>query len=130
MLDTHRYILDFIFGHSLKGEHMQSRKLIGMMILLLTVPVMVFALATGDAVKGKEIYRRCSVCHGDSGDGNAAIGKVYGVQMPIFSSKGVQSLDDATLRKVIVEGKGKMKPVTLSAPEMEDVIAFLRSLKK
>jgi cytochrome c len=100
------------------------------MISLLTVPAMVFALATGDAVKGKEIYRRCSVCHGNSGEGNAAIAKAYGVQMPILGSKNVQSLDDAALRKVIAEGQGKMKPVTLSEAETEDVIAFLRSLKK
>jgi cytochrome c len=130
MLDSRRYILDFIFSRLLKGEHMQSRWMMGMLISLLAVPAMVFALAAGDAVKGKEVYRRCSVCHGNTGDGNAAIAKVYGVQMPVLSSKDVQSLDDATMRKVIAEGKGKMKPVTLSVPEMEDVIAFLRSLKK
>lgn len=109
---------------------MQSRRVVGALIPLFVIPVLVFALAKGDAVKGKEVYRRCSVCHGKSGEGNAAIAKAYGVQMPALSSKKVQSLDDAALRKVIAEGKGKMKPVTLSAAEMEDVIAFLRSLKK
>lgn len=91
---------------------------------------MVFALANGDAVKGKEVFRHCSVCHGDSGEGREAIAKAYGVQIPALGSKEVQSLDDAALRKVIAEGKGKMKPVTLSEAEMGDVVAFLRSLKK
>jgi hypothetical protein len=50
--------------------------------------------------------------------------------MPQLGSKEVQSLDDAALKKFIVEGKGKMKPVNLTDPEAADVIAFLRTLKK
>ena len=50
--------------------------------------------------------------------------------MPHLGSKEVQSLDDATLKKVIAEGKGKMKPVNLNDQEAADVIAFLRTLKK
>jgi mono/diheme cytochrome c family protein len=113
-----------------KGEPMRSQRSIIVLISLLVIPMLVFAMATGNAGKGKEVFQRCSVCHGSSGEGNAAIAKAYGVQMPVLGSKEVQSLDDAALRKVITEGKGKMKPVTLSAAEMDDVIAFLRSLKK
>jgi len=94
------------------------------------LPLLLLALESGDVDKGKEIYGRCAVCHGASGEGNEAIAKMLKVEMPPLSSKEVQSLDDAALRKVIVEGKGKMKPVKLSDQEMENVIAFLRSLKK
>ena len=50
--------------------------------------------------------------------------------MPVLGSKEVQSLDDAALKKIIAEGKGKMQPVKLSDAEADDVIAFVRSLKK
>lgn len=98
--------------------------------LTLAVPVMLWALTKGDPVKGKETFKRCAVCHGDSGEGRAAIAKAYGVQMPHLGSAAVQSLDDAAVRKIIVEGKGKMQPVNLSQQELADVIAFLRTLKK
>ncbi len=102
-----------------------------MLILLplLGIPLLL-ATGKGDAAKGKEVFKRCAVCHGDSGEGREAIGKMFGVKMPVLSSKEVQSLNDAALKKVITEGKGKMKPVSLSDSEAEDVIAFLRTLKK
>jgi hypothetical protein len=35
------------------------------------------------------------------------------------------------MKKVITEGKGKMKPVkTISAAEADDVVAYVHSLKK
>jgi cytochrome c2 len=89
-----------------------------------------FAEAKGDATKGKEVFHRCAICHGDSGEGREAMGKALGVTMKPLSSKAVQSLDDATLKKGIIEGKGKMKSVSLSDVEAADVIAFLRTLKK
>jgi hypothetical protein len=50
--------------------------------------------------------------------------------MKPLSSKEVQALDDAALKKAITEGNGKMRPVILSDHEAADVIAFLRTLKK
>ncbi len=103
-----------------------------MLILLplLGIPFLLPATGNGDAAKGKEVFKRCAACHGDSGEGKEAIAKMFGVKMPALSSKEVQSLNDAALKKVITEGKGKMQPVSLSDPEAEDVIAFLRTLKK
>src|SRR5512141_2022959 len=89
----------------------------------------ILAAEKGDAANGKQVYSRCSVCHGDSGEGKEAIGKMFGVTMPQLGSKEVQSLDDAAIRKYIAEGKGKMKPVNLTDQEAADVIAFLRTLK-
>lgn len=98
--------------------------------LSLLLPLLLLAGEKGDAAKGKTIYGRCSMCHGPSGEGNDAIAKIYGVKIPALGSKEVQTLDDAALKKVIGEGKGKMQPVKLSATEMEDIVAFVRSLKK
>jgi mono/diheme cytochrome c family protein len=96
----------------------------------LIVPFLLLSSEKGDAAKGKEIFSRCAVCHGNSGEGKEAIAKMLGVRMPVLSSKDVQSLDDAALKKVIIDGKGKMQGVKLSDQEVKDVIAFLRSLKK
>jgi mono/diheme cytochrome c family protein len=100
-----------------------------MLLPVLMVPL-ILALGKGDAAKGKVIFRRCAVCHGSTGEGNEAIGKALGAKIPELGSKEVQSLDDAALKTVILKGKGKMQAVNLPDAEVEDVIAFLRTLKK
>ena len=109
---------------------MRFRVWIWILLPTLIVPLWIYAAEKGDAARGKEVFNRCSICHGDSGQGKEAIGKAFGVTMKPLGSKEVQSLDDATLKKGIIEGKGKMKPVSLSDQEAADVIAFLRTLKK
>jgi mono/diheme cytochrome c family protein len=80
---------------------------------------------------GKDAFSRCAACHGDSGEGKDAIAKMLGVKMPQLYSKEIQSMDNAALRKVILEGKGKMPPVAnLTDQQISDVIAYLRSLSK
>ena len=102
-----------------------------MVLFILLVPVLMLPDEKGDAAKGKELFEsRCAVCHGAAGEGKEAMGKILGVKMPVLSSKEVQSNDDAALKKIVLEGKGKMKPVALSGQEIADAIAFLRSLKK
>jgi mono/diheme cytochrome c family protein len=109
---------------------MKSRIVVWIVLPALVVPLWCFAAAKGDAVKGKGVFGRCAICHGDAGEGKEAIGKAFGVSMKPLSSKEVQSLDDTDLKKGIIEGRGKMKPVSLSDAEIADVIAFLRTLKK
>ena len=109
---------------------MRSRIGLWMIIPALIVPLLMLAVEKGNPSKGKEVFARCAICHGDNGEGKEAMAKMLGAKMPALSSKEVQSLDDAALKKVIVEGKGKMKPVSLSDSELSDVIAYLRTLKK
>jgi mono/diheme cytochrome c family protein len=102
--------------------------------LFLLLPVLLLslmiALGKGDATKGKTVFNRCAICHGSSGDGNEAIGKALGVKMPVLGSQEIQALEDAAVKKIILEGKGKMQALKLSDEEIEDVLAFVRSLKK
>ena len=98
--------------------------------LLMLIAFLALAWGKGDAAKGKTLFSRCAICHGDSGEGKEAMAKALGVKIPVLASKEVQSLDDAAMRKIIVEGKGKMQAVKLPDAEVEDVIAFMRSLKK
>jgi cytochrome c len=109
---------------------MRSRARLWMLFPVLMVPLLMLSMEKGDASKGKAVFSRCSICHGASGEGNEAIAKALGAQIPVLSSKEVQLLDDAVLKKIVIEGKGKMKPVGLSDAEAADVIAFFRTLKK
>jgi len=98
---------------------------------LLFCTLLIFAADKGDPEKGKELFvSQCKTCHGASGDGIEAIAKALQVQMRPLSSKKVQSQEDAVLKKIIMEGRGKMKSSGLSDAEANDVVAFLRSLKK
>jgi mono/diheme cytochrome c family protein len=90
------------------------------------------ALAAGDATAGKAIYdKACKSCHGATGAANPAIAKMMKVEMKDLSSSEVQALSDADLKKIVTEGKGKMKPIkTVTGKEVDDVVAYVRSLKK
>lgn len=72
----------------------------------------------------------CKACHGPTGQGNPAIAKLMSVTLPNLASKDIQSRSDADLKKIALEGKGKMKPVKTIAPnEINDAIAYIRTLK-
>jgi len=94
-----------------------------------------FALSMVQAMagpsEGKEVYdAKCKACHGAQGQGNPGLAKMMKVEIPALGSKEVQAKSDAELKKVITEGKGKMKPVAgLSAKQVDDVVAFIRTLK-
>jgi mono/diheme cytochrome c family protein len=79
---------------------------------------------------GKAAYTKaCGSCHGLDGAPKEAIAKMMKVEMRHLGSKEVQAKNDAGLRKDIVEGTGKMRPVKgLSDTQVNDVVAFLRSL--
>jgi mono/diheme cytochrome c family protein len=81
--------------------------------------------------EGKEVYDgKCKSCHGAQGQGNPGLAKMLKVEIPVLGSKEVQDKSDAELKKAITEGKGKMKPVAgLSAKQVDDVVAFIRTLK-
>lgn len=88
--------------------------------------------AWAGATEGKEIYaKRCRSCHGAEGQGNPSIAKMLNITLRPLGSKEVQDKSDAELKKDIVDGIGKMKPVTgLSAKEVDDTVAYVRTLKK
>jgi mono/diheme cytochrome c family protein len=103
----------------------------GLLIVAVSVIPSV-AAAKGDAAAGKDVYmKKCNMCHGPDGAGKEAIEKMLKVEMKALGSKEVQAVSDADMKKVIDEGKGKMKPVKgLSDAEMANVIAFVRTLAK
>ena len=90
------------------------------------------ALAAGDSAAGKAVFEKsCKACHGATGEGNPNLAKMMKVEFKDLGSAEVQGMKDADLKAVITEGKGKMKPVkTVSAGDLDNVIAYVRTLKK
>jgi mono/diheme cytochrome c family protein len=101
-------------------------------VLVLGTGSMALAAPPGDAKVGKTVFTQsCQGCHGANGEGNPAIAKMMNVKMRPLGSKEVQAQSDAVLRKDITDGVGKMPPQkSLSAKQVDDVIAYIRELGK
>jgi len=42
----------------------------------------------------------------------------------------VQGLSEADIKKIVTDGKGKMKPVAVSGADLDNVAAYVKSMKK
>lgn len=89
-------------------------------------------LAWAGAAEGKPVYTaKCQGCHGPTGEAKETIAKALKVTMLHLGSKEVQALSDAEMKDIITKGKGKMKGVAgLSAKQVDDVVAYTRTLKQ
>lgn len=95
------------------------------MVALLAVPTI------GMADEGADVYKaKCAGCHGARGAGDSAVGKKLGVK-PLNSTE-VQKKTDAELKTVITKGSGKMPAFggKIADPDIDKLVAFIRSLKK
>jgi mono/diheme cytochrome c family protein len=98
------------------------------------IPLMSFSslplFAGSDVAAGKDAYlKKCASCHGQAGEGKEAVAKMMKVTLAHLGSKKVQARTDADLKKIPLEGTGKMKPVKdVNAQMAEDIIAYVRTL--
>jgi mono/diheme cytochrome c family protein len=85
-----------------------------------------------DVTAGQAAYEKaCKSCHRADGTANPAIAKATKVEMRDLQSPEVQALSTADIKKVIVQGQGKMKPVTsVAGAAADDVAAYVKTLKK
>ncbi len=88
---------------------------------------------SGNAQAGAAVFRgkKCTACHGETGGGDTAMAKNLGI--PPLGSSEVQSLSDARLAEIIANGRNPRsaaahKSTNLSAEEIRDVIAWIRTL--
>jgi mono/diheme cytochrome c family protein len=89
------------------------------------------AVQAADATAGQAAFdKSCKSCHGPDGAGNPAIAKMFKVDMRDLKSADVQAMSDADLKKVITDGKGKMKPVASASASAADIVAYMRTWKK
>jgi cytochrome c6 len=82
--------------------------------------------AKADVAAAEATYKaKCAGCHGADGKGKEAM------KTRDLSSADVQKQSDADLSGIITNGKGKMPPYkAMSADQVKDMVAFIRSLKK
>jgi mono/diheme cytochrome c family protein len=100
-------------------------------ILIVTLSL-TMACGAADLAAGKADYtHHCKNCHGANGVANPAIAKMMKVTIPDLSSREVQKMSNAELRKVITDGKGKMPAIHgISGSAVDDVVAYVRTMKK
>jgi mono/diheme cytochrome c family protein len=80
---------------------------------------------------GEKTYKaKCAMCHGPDGTASTPTGKA--MKALSFCSDEVKKESDAVLTDTIVKGKNKMPPYDkkLSAAEIKEVVAYIRSLCK
>ena len=83
--------------------------------------------AKADVAAGEATYKaKCAACHGADGKGKEAM------KTKDLASADEQKMSDADLSAVITNGKPpKMPPYkTLTADQVKDLVAYIRSLKK
>lgn len=107
-------------------------KSVGQLLLGLSILVYVTPLFGADTAAGKDLFgKKCASCHGAAGEGKDTIAKTFKVELHHLGSKEVQGKSDADLKKVILEGTGKMKAVKdVDAKGADDVVAYMRTLAK
>ncbi len=103
-------------------------------LVALTIAILLPTLSHGQTSQQSEasgLYKsHCAMCHGQDARGNTPVGKV--VHIPDLLSPQVQSKSDADLNAVIENGKGKMPAfkTKLKTEEVQDLVAYLRTLPK
>lgn len=96
------------------------------------LPLVFTSLAVvADDGAGAAAYRKsCALCHAADGSGDTPAGKSMKVRD--LRTPEVQEQSDDALATVIADGKGKMPGFksALSAEQIREVVAFLRTMKK
>lgn len=78
----------------------------------------------------KVFAKTCGPCHGKDGRGAPHLAKMLGAAPTDLAAPAVQALGEAELRRIVVEGKGKMPAFgeRLDPGQLEAILAFMRSL--
>jgi mono/diheme cytochrome c family protein len=101
------------------------------MIVLGLAAAAATSIQAAEAAAGKAAYdKSCKSCHGPDGAASPAMSKMMKVDIKDLKSADVQAESDDDLKKVITDGKGKMKPVASASGSAADIVAYLRTWKK
>lgn len=98
-----------------------------MKLTFLTIAILTATSAfAADAAAGKAIYAtKCKTCHGADGDGNPAMAKALKVEIKPLSAT------TSDVKGVIVNGQGKMKPMSaVAGADLDNVVAYVKTMKK
>ena len=100
-------------------------------LIVLSLAAAATTAQAANATAGKAAYNKsCKSCHGADGTANPAVAKMMKVDMKDLKSPDTQAMSDDDLKKIITDGKGKMKPVASASASAADIVAYIRSWKK
>jgi len=85
--------------------------------------------------QAKDLYQRdCSLCHGDSGNGQTDVAKGMNLTMPDWTNpQTLAGMQDSDLFDIIRKGKGQMPPEGAGRAkdaEVHGLILYIRTLSK
>jgi mono/diheme cytochrome c family protein len=83
--------------------------------------------------RGQELFSlNCTICHGQGGKGDGAVGAFFTPKPSDLTSTIVQNLPDAQVFLVITQGIGPMPSLAenLEVVDRWDVVNYVHSLKK
>ncbi len=81
---------------------------------------------------GKLLYTRfCTHCHGDTGQGDGAVGQAFG-GVPVYNSAALKDVSEGHIYHVITVGKGRMgaHASQLSPEERWKIVRYVQTLQK
>ena len=80
-----------------------------------------------DAKAGEAVYdKSCKGCHGANGAPNAGMAKMF----PTMRDLKLPEVQAEDIKSIVVNGKGKMRPVaSVTGGSVDDVVAYVKSLK-
>lgn len=99
---------------------------LALLLVALAAPTLTYAADTGP-----DLYKsKCAMCHGPDGAGQTAMGK--SMKLRDLGSADVQKQSDSDLKTIVDKGKNKMPAFggKLSSTQIDDLVKFIRSLKK
>jgi len=104
---------------------MTNRTTLTLIAIMIAYPLAMRAQTAADNYKSK-----CQMCHGATGLGDSPAGK--SMKVPPFNSPDLIKMSDADLIAATTNGKGKMPAYTgkLTAPQIKDLVAYIRTLQK
>jgi len=100
-------------------------------LIVLALAAAATSLLAADTAAGKAGYdKSCKSCHGPDGAASPAMSKMMKVDIKDLKSADVQAMSDDDLKKVITDGKGKMKPIPAAAISAADIVGYIRTWNK
>ena len=85
--------------------------------------------APGDPAAGKKLFKKdCSICHFDTAATRRVGLGLKGLYKRDQLPTAAKPVTDASLRAIIAEGMTQMPPFKFSKKEMDDLLAYLKTL--